>query len=152
MRTGKRADAAAAARLWVMSAEEHTAYDTVYTTAPGAEKTMKTFLDDLSTGGFSSLFVAEVEGTVVGFASGELREGSPAFDARTWAAIEDVFVLPEYRSLGVGRALISACREWAVEKGANGITLQVASRNARARKFYEELGFREISVYQILEF
>ncbi len=152
VRTGKRADAAAAARLWVMSAEEHTAYDSVYTTAPGAEKTMKSFLDDLSTGGFSSLFIAEIDETVIGFASGELREGSPAFDARTWAAVEDVFVLPEYRSRGIGRALISACREWALDKGANGITLQVAARNDRARRFYGELGFREISVYQILEF
>lgn len=152
VRTGKRSDSSAAARLWVMSAEEHTTYDTVYTTAPGAEKTMRSFLDELANSGFSRLFVAEIDSEIVGFASGELREGSPAFDARTWASVEDVFVLPEFRSLGIGRALLAACREWAMDKSANGITLQVAARNARARKFYEELGFREISVYQILEF
>jgi hypothetical protein len=48
VRTGKRSDASAAARLWVMSAEEHTTYDTVYTTATGAEKTMRSFLDELA--------------------------------------------------------------------------------------------------------
>ncbi len=152
VRTGKRTDAPTAARLWVMSAEEHTAYDTVYTTAPNAEKTMRRFLDDLSTSGYSCLFVAEVAGDIVGFASGELREGSSAFDARTWAAVEDVYVLPKLRSRGIGRALLAACRNWAQDKGANGITLQVAAKNERARKFYDELGFREISVYKILEF
>ncbi len=152
VRTGKRGDARAAARLWVMSAEEHTTYDTVYTTAPDAEKTMRSFLEDLAAGGFSRLFVAEVAGEIVGFASGEIREGSLAFDARTWASVEDVYVLPEFRSFGIGRTLLAACREWAMDKGANGITLQVAARNSRARKFYEDLNFREISVYQILEF
>lgn len=152
VRTGKKGDTAAAARLWVMSAEEHTAYDSVYTTAPDAEKTMRRFLEDLTTGGYSRLFVAEIEGDVIGFASGEVREGSPAFDARTWVAVEDVYVLPEYRSRGIGRALLAACREWALDRDASGITLQVAARNARARDFYENLGFREVSVYQILEF
>jgi ribosomal protein S18 acetylase RimI-like enzyme len=30
--------------------------------------------------------------------------------------------------------------------------LQVAADNTRARKFYEELSFREVSVYQVKEF
>ena len=34
VRSGRRDDAADAARLWVRSAEEHTLYDHIYATAP----------------------------------------------------------------------------------------------------------------------
>jgi ribosomal protein S18 acetylase RimI-like enzyme len=152
VRPGRRDDAAAAARLWVQSAEEHTVYDPVYATAPDAEKVMRRFLADLSSSSHSCLFVAERNGEVVGFLSGELREGSPAFKPKTWAAVEDVYVVPEHRSLGIGHALFEECRMWARQKGADGISLQVAAGNTRARKFYEELGFHEVSVYQVKEF
>ena len=152
VRPGRRDDATAAAWLWVMSAEEHTLYDAVYTTAPNAEKVMRRFLADLSSSSHSCLFVAEVDEEVVGFLSGELREGSPAFQPKTWAAVEDVYVTPDHRSSGIGHALFEACQEWARERGANGVSLQVAADNTRGRKFYQELGFREVSVYQVKEF
>jgi ribosomal protein S18 acetylase RimI-like enzyme len=43
-------------------------------------------------------------------------------------------------------------RTWAQERDADGISLQVAAANTRGRNFYEELGFREVSVYELLEF
>jgi ribosomal protein S18 acetylase RimI-like enzyme len=152
VRPGRRDDAAHAARLWMQSAEEHTLYDRVYATASDAEKTMRRFLADLSTSSYSCLLVAERDGEVIGFLSGELREGSPAFAPKTWAAVEDVYVVPDHRSLGVGRALLKEYQKWAREKGADGVSLQVAAGNARARKFYEGLGFREVSVYEVKEF
>ena len=48
VRPGRRDDAAAAAALWIRSAEEHTDYDDVYATSPDAEKIMRRFLADLS--------------------------------------------------------------------------------------------------------
>lgn len=152
VRPGRRDDAAAAAALWMRSAEEHTVYDPVYATSPDAEKIMRRFLADLSSSSHSCLFVAEESGEVVGFLSGEIREGSPAFSPKTWAAVEDIYVTHEHRSRGLGRALVEACAEWARDKGANGVSLQVAAGNERARKFYETLGFREVSVYEVREF
>ena len=142
-----------AARLWMQSAEEHTSHDPVYATAPGAEKTMRRFLADLARNGYSFVFVATVGDRTVGFISGELREGSPTFLPKTWASVDDVFVEPDHRNRGMGRALIASVEAWAQEEGR-----QTASRcrspppTARGRKFYEDLGFREISVYEVLEF
>ena len=152
IRAGRKDDAVEAARLWMRSAEEHTAHDWVYETAPGAEKTMRRFLADVVNSGYSFLFVAAAGDRTVGFISGELRQGSPTFLPRTWASVDDVFVEPEYRNRGMGRALLQSVSDWAQERGADGISLQVAAANARGRKFYEDLGFREISVYQVLEF
>ena len=155
VRPGRRDDAAAAAALWMRSAQEHTAYDNVYVTSPDAERIMRRFLADLSSSAHSCLFVAEIpdgSGEIVGFLSGEIREGSPAFSPKTWAAVEDIYVTHEYRSRGIGRPLVDACAEWARDKGADGVSLQVAAGNERARKFYKTLDFREVSVYEVREF
>jgi ribosomal protein S18 acetylase RimI-like enzyme len=152
IRPGRREDAAETARLWMRSAEEHTAHDRVYQTAPGAEKTMRRFLADVANSGYSFLFVVAAGDRTVGFISGELRQGSPTFLPKTWASVDDVFVEPEYRNRGMGRALLQSVRSWAQERGADGISLQVAAANARGRKFYQDLGFREVSVYQVFEF
>ena len=152
IRSGRREDAAEAARLWMQSANEHTAHDQIYATAPGAERVMRRFLADLAGSSHSFLFIAESGDRTVGFISGELREGSPAFRQKTWASVDDVYVERDYRNLGVGRSLLQSVEAWAKEKGAHGISLQVAAANKRGRKFYEELGFREISIYEVLEF
>jgi ribosomal protein S18 acetylase RimI-like enzyme len=152
IRPGRKEDAAETARLWMRSAEEHTAHDRVYQTAPGAEKTMRRFLADVANSGYSFLFVVAAGDRTVGFISGELRQGSPTFLPKTWASVDDVFVEPEYRNRGMGRALLQSVQSWAKERGADGISLQVAAANSRGRKFYEDLGFREISVYQVFEF
>ena len=152
IRPGRREDAAEAARLWMQSAREHTAHDRVYETSPGAEKTMRRFLADVANSGYSFLFVAAAGERTVGFISGELRQGSPTFLPKTWASVDDDFVEPEYRNRGLGHALLHSVRAWAHERNADGISLQVAAANTRGRKFYDDLGFREVSVYQVLEF
>ena len=152
IRAGRREDAADAARLWMQSAEEHTAHDSVYETSPDAEKTMRRFLADVANSSYSFLFVAVTEEQTVGFISGELRQGSPTFLPKTWASVDDVFVEPGHRNRGMGHALLQSVKAWAQERDADGISLQVAAANARGRKFYDDLGFREISVYEVLEF
>jgi ribosomal protein S18 acetylase RimI-like enzyme len=152
IRPGRREDAAEAARLWMQSAREHTLHDPIYATSSGAERVMRRFLADLAGSNHSFHFVAEHAGRTVGFISGELREGSPTFQAKTWASVDDVFVEPDNRNLGVGRALLECVKEWAKQRGADGVSLQVAAANERGRKFYEDLGFREVSVYEVLEF
>src|SRR5215213_8174082 len=134
------------------SAEEHTGHDPIYATGPGAERVMRRFLADRINRSHSFLFVAESGGRTIGFISGELREGSPTFRPKTWASVDDVFVEPDHRNLGVGRALLESVKTWARDRGADGVSLQVAAANERGRNFYEELGFREVSVYEVLEF
>lgn len=155
IRPGRREDARDAARLWVRSAREHASYDPVYTVSEEAEKTMRRFLADLTSSSHTFLFVATYgagpDQETVGFISGELREGSPTFNPKTWASVDDVYVVPDHRSQGLGRALVERVKEWSREKGANGVSLQVAAANERGRDFYRELGFREVSVYQVLE-
>ncbi|TCJ15124.1 GNAT family N-acetyltransferase [Rubrobacter taiwanensis] len=151
IRRGTREDADTVARLWMMNAREHATYDEIYTPTPNAEHMMRRFLRELASSRETCFFVATAGDKVIGFLTGELRGSTPAFVPRTWATVEDVFVHPDWRSRGVGRALVRRCFEWARSTGADGMALQVAAANKRARNFYARLGFREVSVYEALD-
>jgi|SRR5579884_1636795 len=66
---------------------------------------------------------------------------------RTWL-LNDLFVAPDARGLGVGRALLTHARDYAAETGAAGLTLQTAVTNTAAQALYESLGWtRDVEFY-----
>ncbi len=67
------------------------------------------------------------------------------FHRSTWAAnwycyLEDLFVAPEARGLGVGRALIGAVYAEADRRGAGRTYWATQEHNATARKLYDRIG------------
>jgi GNAT superfamily N-acetyltransferase len=56
--------------------------------------------------------------------------------------LNDLFVAPDARRLGVGRALLSHARAFAVSTGARGLTLQTAVDNSFAQALYEGAGWQ----------
>lgn len=80
------------------------------------------------------VLVAEVEGHVAGFAlcswSFSTWEGEPGI----W--MDDLFIQPEYRRYGLGRALMHELR-----RRTNGrVEWEMQAGNDRAEAFYRELG------------
>jgi len=68
----------------------------------------------------------------------------PSFDsveARSVWILHDLFVSPQRRSRGVGRALMEAARRMAEETGACGLSLATATDNRVAQRLYESLGY-----------
>ncbi len=53
--------------------------------------------------------------------------------------LHDLFVRPEYRRHGVGRALIEACLEQARERGVARLGWDTAPDNAAAQRLYDSL-------------
>ena len=83
------------------------------------------------------VFVAEVENTLVGFAW-SCREKNPDFE---WdAEISSIHVLPEYKRLGIGKALMSASAQELRERGCKSAYLWVLEDNHSAIKFYATIG------------
>ncbi len=56
--------------------------------------------------------------------------------------LNDLFVAPEVRHLGVGRALLKGAREFAAETQARGLTLKTAVDNYPAQALYETAGWK----------
>ena len=60
--------------------------------------------------------------------------------------IGNVAVYPEFRRLGIGRALVEAMTAEAEKLGLSFLTLEVRESNAAARTLYGKCGYRDVSV------
>lgn len=90
----------------------------------------------------SVVFVAERDGRAVGFVQlYPLFSSTAARPRRLWL-LNDLFVSPDVRGGGVGRALMERARRLAEETGAVGLELVTAVTNRGAQRLYESLGYR----------
>jgi ribosomal-protein-alanine N-acetyltransferase len=83
------------------------------------------------------LFVAEVEGQLVGFAVGKVI-GSGALSL---AELESVAVEAAARRGGVGKALCAAVVDWCRREGAGALGLEVRAGSGGAIALYSAMGF-----------
>lgn len=85
-----------------------------------------------------SCVLAEWDGIVAGFAlyfsTFSTWEGKPGL------YLEDLFVKPEYRGKGIGKALMVKLAQIAVEKGYTRFQWQVLDWNTPSIEFYEAIG------------
>lgn len=65
---------------------------------------------------------------------------------RIWI-LNDLYVAPEGRRLGVGRCLMEAARRHAVGTGAKRLMLSTALTNTPAQALYESLGYKQVTKY-----
>ena len=89
--------------------------------------------------------VAEVDGQVVGVVELLLRGfTSESGAARIPIPSVDIglSVAPEWRSRGVGTALMRAAEDWSREHGARRVILDLAGANTGALRLYERLGYQ----------
>lgn len=86
--------------------------------------------------------IAEVDGRAVGFA---LFHGTfSTWECRPGIWLEDLYVPPEHRRGGVGRALLSHLASIAVERGCARLEWAALHWNTPALEFYEQLGARRL--------
>jgi ribosomal protein S18 acetylase RimI-like enzyme len=74
-----------------------------------------------------------------GFA--ELRFRPSLYTGALDAYLEELYVVPESRGQGLGRALLEAAMEHARERGAARIDLNTSDADVAARSLYESAGF-----------
>jgi len=85
--------------------------------------------------------IAELDGAPVGFAL-TFRTYS-TWEGRPGLFVEDLYVTPDARTYGVGRALLATVAHRAVERGYRRVDLNVLDWNP-ARGFYDRIGFRQM--------
>jgi GNAT superfamily N-acetyltransferase len=99
---------------------------------------------------YAEAVLAEEEGQSIGFAL--FFHSFSTFLARPGIYLEDLFVVPDHRGHGVGRALLAYLARLAVERGCGRLEWAVLNWNKEAIGFYERLGARpnsEWTVYRL---
>jgi GNAT superfamily N-acetyltransferase len=94
--------------------------------------------DGFSPNPFYSCLIAESSGRPAGFAF-------YFFNYSTWKGrpglyLEDIFVQPEFRGLGIGKALLQRVAAIAVEKNCPRLQWEVLDWNTPAIEFYRAMG------------
>ena len=82
--------------------------------------------------------IAEYQGEGVGFAL--FFHNYSTFLAKPGLYLEDLYVRPAARGLGIGKALLARLAQLAVERGCGRFEWSVLDWNTPAIRFYESLG------------
>ncbi|HEY1192167.1 MAG TPA: GNAT family N-acetyltransferase [Gemmata sp.] len=99
---------------------------------------------------YAEVLMAEDAGAVVGFAL--FFHNYSTFNGKPGIYLEDVFVVPEARGQGHGKALLVALAKLAVERDCSHMQWSVLNWNEPSIRFYESLGANpmdEWTVYRV---
>ncbi|MBS0446376.1 MAG: GNAT family N-acetyltransferase [Proteobacteria bacterium] len=89
------------------------------------------------------VFVAERDGTIVGFVSVRLAvEGHAHLRPMKYALVPSLVVAEPYRSMGIGSRLMALAEEWSTSEGAQEARLSVWAFNEGALHLYQAGGYQ----------
>ncbi|MFM7727408.1 MAG: GNAT family N-acetyltransferase, partial [Flavobacteriales bacterium] len=89
------------------------------------------------------VWIARVERVPVGFSSVHMSYVPSMFNSQFQATLGDIYVAPEFRSVGIGKRLLDEAMSWAHIREAHSLALNVHHHNAEAIRFYTTHGFEE---------
>ena len=96
---------------------------------------------------YAEVVIARLGDIPAGFAAFFHNFGT--FHARPGIYLEDLFVLPEYRSKGIGKALLVYLAKLAVERKCERIEWVVLDWNTSAIEFYKRLGAEPMNDWRV---
>lgn len=96
---------------------------------------------------YAEVIIAEIAGAPAGFAL--FFHNYSTFRAKPGIYLEDLFVLPERRGQGVGKALLKELARVAVARGCARLEWSVLDWNEPAIQFYRSLGAEPQSEWTI---
>lgn len=89
------------------------------------------------------VFVAELDGKVVGYCLGRIVDKPPIYQARLIGEIANIAVREGHKRKGIGERLFRTTRAWLEGQGVHHIEVDVAAANAQSVGFWTRMGGRE---------
>lgn len=93
-------------------------------------------------GRFSNIFIAEIDGQVVGFMLCRLKRVPTYMGGVMVGELSDMWIDSSARRMGIGDTLSRLALEWMHDQGAHSVEIQVLRDNEASWKLYERMGFQ----------
>jgi GNAT superfamily N-acetyltransferase len=115
----------------------------------GRQEPVDAALHDALTDPLHRVVVGLIDEVVVGYGDAHL-EGLP--DGATLAVVDDLYVEPDARAVGVGEAIMDDLVAWATERGCVGIDAVALPGDRATKNFFERFGLtaRAIVVHRAI--
>ena len=94
-------------------------------------------------------FILEADGVAAGYALISKTYSREAGGTVWW--LEELFLYPEYRSMGFGHLYFDFIEKKAVKAGVKRLRLEVSDANTRAAALYSKLGYTPLGYSQMIK-
>jgi GNAT superfamily N-acetyltransferase len=130
-------------RLWEMASDEERisyvrAFNSCFFECPKTLEGLSFFLDSPMWAG-TAVAAFDPQGQLVGSVL------AYADEEKRWGVVDDVFVLPEWRSRGIARRLVGEGIKYLREQGMEEVRLDVVQTNKPAISLYRSMGYVTIN-------
>ena len=142
VRQARVEDVEAVADLWCELQALQGALDARLQVLPAARERYAEYLSKMLATEHAAAFVAEAPGRAVGYLYGEVHQ-RPTLALPDCGYIADLYVRPDDRLRGAGRALFEAMRVWYNARGISVIEVQVVRANTASQAFWRKMGFSD---------
>ena len=93
-------------------------------------------------GRFSNVFIAEINGKVVGFMLCRIKRVPQYMGGVLVGELSDMWIEAEARRMGIGDKLSRLALDWLHEQGVHSVEIQVLRDNEASWKLYDRMGFK----------
>ena len=128
--------------LWLDLVEYHRLLDPDFPALPSLREVLGEEIERGLASDTCRIFVANEGEKPVAFLFAESRPDGES-DPEGRGRIEELYVDPAWRGLGVGRALVDAASTWLRLQGARRVSVRVENGNTTGQMFWQQLGFAE---------
>jgi len=144
IREMKREEASKTAQLVARLKRLNGEFDPLLKTTDSLEDEARKVVEKASSSPDSIVLIAVAGSKIVGVVKAEIKDRT-FYEPRKEGAIDEFYILPEYRRGSLGRDLLSTMTEALKKRGAELITAEFPSQNEIAKRFYTKLGFRSLT-------
>ncbi len=135
--------------LWIASMQYHENFNPIFHTAPGYKDKVAAEITELLEKPHVTFFLAEWNGSVIGFSMTTVNDRPPVFAQPKRGYIGFTYITDEYRARGVGSEFVELIIKWFKSQHVDFIDLQVSVQNEPGVKFWEKQGFKTVNYYMV---
>ena len=143
IRKAKLGDIADVSKMAASLLKYHEKFDTYFTTVKNLTNLLQKYFIKYLKSSQKLILVLEDNGSIIGFASAEIKKSPNIYAIRKTGLIEYMFIEKKYRKKGIGKILLRELFNWFRKKRINYILISVHLKNVVAKKAWKKYGFTE---------